>query len=174
MGAKVFRHTIFEVMVRSFTFLPLFREPFGAQAVKDLQRGLRVTPSAPVTVLAAPVRGLAFFAHSGPDAAELDTWWVREVEAGSRPVVLMLHEDGLSDWLGGTDADYWIGAPAALHSLYAGLSNVHLLDSDDPEAVVEFAMQSMLSDPSLFKADQTWKSWHLSTPPPIPARDNPD
>jgi cellulose biosynthesis protein BcsQ len=161
-------------MVRSYTFLPLFREPFGAQAAKDLKDGLRPTPSAPVVVLAAPVRGLAFFAHEGQNDAELDVWWAREVEAGSRPVVLLLHEDGLSDWLAGTDADYWLGAPAAAHSLYAGLDNVHLIATDDPQAVVEFAMQSMLSDPALFKADQPWKAWHLSTPPPIPSRDNPD
>lgn len=161
-------------MVRSFTFLPLFREPFGAQAAKDLQKGLRPTPSAPVTILVAPVRQLAFFAHSSPQAAELDIWWAREVEPGSLPVILMLHEDGLPQWLAGTDAEYWIGAPAALHPLYVGLSNVHLLASEDPEAVVEFAMQSMLADPGLFSADQTWKTWHLATPPPVPSRENPD
>jgi len=125
-----------EVADRPHVFLSLLPEPAGTQAVDALRDAL--DPAAPALnlVLAAPVRGIGFFAAHGELARALDAWWQAHVPPGARPVVLVMDEPGLEQHLSGLDAELLVAVPdEEAWQRYAAIPEVRGLITDDPLAL---------------------------------------
>lgn len=88
-------------------------------------------PDGPLAVIAVPpVRGLAFFADTERQA-KLDRWWAHAIPAGSVPIHLLLHEEGVPDWLPGLDGRFVVGISAPGDAArYAGMESVTVAGGD--------------------------------------------
>src|SRR5437764_14839322 len=125
----------------SFTFVPLFPAPHDLDAAEELREAAAPSAPEPVQVETMPEQGLRFFSCTGEAARELDRCWGERVAPDTRPVVLLLHEEGLRDYLGGLDADFVIGIEGGDgNGLYADCPHVHVVDSSDPLDVTRAAM----------------------------------
>jgi hypothetical protein len=91
-----------------------------AAALDEVRR-----PDSPLAVIAVPpVRGLAFFADADRQG-KLDRWWAHAIPEGSLPVYVLLHEEGVADWLPGLDGRFIIGvSDAEAAAGYGSLPNV--------------------------------------------------
>jgi cellulose biosynthesis protein BcsQ len=114
-----------------YVFLSLLPEPASSQTVELLDAAL--DPASGAAVVAAPVRGLAFFAARGPVARELDLWWSRYVPADTVPVLLAVDEAGLEAHLAGLDSDLVVAVADEVDlQRYAGFSHCHAVVTADP------------------------------------------
>ncbi|MFN2568001.1 MAG: hypothetical protein ABR564_00140 [Candidatus Dormibacteria bacterium] len=109
-----------------FTFLVLIADE--AEAVKLARfledSRLRAGRDASNFVI-PPVRGLAFFAGETYQA-ELDRWWAAAVPNDAHPVYVVMHEEGLRDWIAGIDGSFYIGVgEQGMASQYAGMDGAH-------------------------------------------------
>ena len=97
-----------------------------AAALDDVRR-----PAGALAVIAVPpVRGLAFFADAERQA-KLDRWWAHAIPVGSIPVHVLLHEEGVPEWLPGLDGRFIVGVPGAEEAaLYSGMANVVVAEGD--------------------------------------------
>lgn len=97
-----------------------------AGALDDVRR-----PDGALAVIAVPpVRGLAFFADAERQA-KLDRWWAHAIPEASIPVHVLLHEEGVPDWLPGLDGRFVVGVPGAEEAaLYRGMPNVVVAEGD--------------------------------------------
>ena len=121
------------------TFLILLEEPHAWSAAASLARQ---APPGSIETLIAPIPGVRFLAAKGPEAAELDAWWSRMATAPGRTVVVAAHEDDLSRWIPGLDADFVIAVPdEAAIAVYHHLSNVRATVTDDPRQLAELALR---------------------------------
>lgn len=121
------------------TFLILLEEPHAWSAAASLARQ---APPGSIETLIAPIPGVRFLAAKGPEAAELDAWWGRMATAPGRTVVVAAHEDDLSRWIPGLDADFVIAVPdEAATAVYRHLSNVRATVTDDPRQLAELALR---------------------------------
>jgi MinD-like ATPase involved in chromosome partitioning or flagellar assembly len=90
-----------------------------------------------------PITGMGFFEAAGDVARQLDRSWAQRVDQGSCAVVLLLHEEGLTDYLPVLDAEFVIGVPeAGCRPPYAGLSNVTVVPTGDPMEVTRAAIEA--------------------------------
>jgi hypothetical protein len=119
-----------------------------AAALDEVRRA-----ESPLAVIAVPpVRGLAFFADSERQA-KLDRWWAHAIPVNSVPVYLLLHEEGIAEWLPGLDGVFVVGVPASAHAeLYRGLRNVTVAPSEAPLDIALAAVALFAGSP-LFRED---------------------
>lgn len=119
-----------------------------AAALDEVRR-----PDSPLAVIAVPpVRGLAFFAD-GDRQDKLDRWWAHAIPRGSLPVYLLMHEDGVADWLPGLDGRFIIGgADAAAVTRYREADNVTVAAGDTLLAIALAAVAMFAGTPT-FRSD---------------------
>jgi cellulose biosynthesis protein BcsQ len=128
---------------RSYTFVPLYPSPLDVEAAGTLRAAGNPAARCPAYPVTMPQTGLTFFAATGSQAQELDRAWAQRVPDDSCPVVLLLHEAGLSDYLGGLEAEFVIGMLGGdVRGEYAGLPNVRVVDTADAGEVTRVAMES--------------------------------
>jgi len=98
-------------------------------------------PAAEAAIVAAPVRGLMFFAARGAVARELDGWWERHVPDDTRPVILVMDEPGLETHLVGLDSEVVVGvAGETERASYARHHHSHPVVTADPVALAGHAI----------------------------------
>jgi hypothetical protein len=97
-----------------------------AAALDDVRR-----PDGALAVIAVPpVRGLDFFADTERQD-KLDRWWAHAIPVASVPVHVLLHEEGVPEWLPGLDGRFVVGVANAQEAAqYRGLANVIVADGD--------------------------------------------
>ncbi|HXM54008.1 MAG TPA: hypothetical protein VOB72_01365 [Candidatus Dormibacteraeota bacterium] len=122
-----------------FLFISLLPEPVSSRALAVLQDAL--DPAADASVIAAPLRGLEFFAARGEVARQLDAWWERHVSADERAVILVMDEPGLDACLAGLDPEMVVGLESeADRERFAVHHQAHVVVTDDPLALAEHAI----------------------------------
>jgi MinD-like ATPase involved in chromosome partitioning or flagellar assembly len=96
-----------------YAFIVLLRDSDDAVGLARLLEDVRL-PDAAVrsTFVCPPVGGKSFFADDQRQA-ELDEWWAQAVPRNDMPVFLLMHEEGLAEWLEGIDGLLYIGVPDA-------------------------------------------------------------
>jgi hypothetical protein len=78
-----------------------------AAALDEVRRA-----DAPLAVIAVPpVRGLAFFADEDRQE-KLDRWWAHAIPRAAEPVSVLVHEEGVAEWLPGLDGRFIVGVAA--------------------------------------------------------------
>lgn len=128
------------------TFLILLEEPHAWLAAATLARQ---APPGIIETLISPVPGVSFLAATGREAAELDAWWARMSTAPGRAVVIAAHEDELSNWIPGVDADFVVAVPDDTSlAAYQHLPNVLATVSDDPRQLAELALSHVVPPPA--------------------------
>lgn len=92
-----------------FAFLILLRDLDDATGLARLLEDVRL-PSAPTKslFLVPPVSGLDFFADEDRQGA-IDGWWAENVPRDFVPVYMLMHEEGLADWIKGLDGLFYVG-----------------------------------------------------------------
>jgi cellulose biosynthesis protein BcsQ len=127
---------------RSRTFIPLFPEPWNAASLERLVPALGTSTGVPTRCLRAPLTGLPFLTATGQIEALIDEWWRANVPPNSLPVLLMLHDPELPDWISELEAAFVIGitdqADAALYQR-PDLADVTLVQGG-PQEVTERAL----------------------------------
>jgi len=124
-----------------YLFISLLPEPASTHALELLLDAIE--PRADASVVAAPVRGLDFFAARGEVARELDAWWERHVSADARAVILVMDEPGLESHLAGLDPELVVGlAREADRGRYARQRLAHAVVTEDPMAVAAYTIDT--------------------------------
>jgi MinD-like ATPase involved in chromosome partitioning or flagellar assembly len=134
--------------VSGYAFVVLLHDEDDASGLARLLEDVRMPEAKVASVFAAPpVRGLDFFSDDASQAT-LDEWWAKEIPKDATPVYLLMHEDGLAEWLKGMDGITYIGIPAGdkvddyaqggdLHTFSAGgpldFATVIMRDFSNPE-----------------------------------------
>lgn len=127
---------------RSYTFVPLFAAPHDQDAADELRDAADPDAACPVQVATMPVSGLSFFEATGDAARHLDRIWAQQVPIDSCPVVLLVHQDGLADYLAGLDAEFVIGVEDGdAEGCYGAFANVHVVMAADPLEITRTAMR---------------------------------
>jgi hypothetical protein len=119
-----------------------------AAALDEVRR-----PDSPLAVIAVPpVRGLAFFADADRQA-KLDRWWAHAIPKGSQPVYLLVHQEGVEEWLPGLDGQFIVGVPDRDVAVrYAALGNVTVADGGTLVDVAIAAVRHFAGSP-MFRDD---------------------
>jgi hypothetical protein len=119
-----------------------------AAALDEVRR-----PESSLTVIALPpVRGLAFFADAERQE-KIDRWWSHAMPAGTVPVYLLIHEDGVPAWLPGLDGHFIVGVPSGdVAGVYGDLRHVTLA-SGTRILDVALAAVTHFSDRPMFRDD---------------------
>ena len=124
-----------------YLFISLLPEPASTHAMELLLDA--IDPAADASVVAAPVRGLDFFAARGDVARQLDAWWERHVAADARAVILVMDEPGLESHLAGLDPELVVGlAREADRGRYARQRLAHAVVTEDPLEVAAYAIDT--------------------------------
>lgn len=134
--------------MNGYAFVVLLHDEDDASGLARLLEDVRMPEAKVASVFAAPpVRGLDFFSDDASQAT-LDEWWAKEIPKDATPVYLLMHEDGLAEWLKGLDGITYIGIPAGdkvddyvqggdLHTFSAGgpldFATVIMRDFSNPE-----------------------------------------
>lgn len=99
-------------------------------------------------ILLPPVRGMRFLAD-GASQEELDRWWAASVPPGAHPVYLMLHEEGLPEWLRGIDGTVYVGVPdEEVAARYGACGTVRATVAPDSVALAATVMRETELDPA--------------------------
>src|SRR5262252_2138801 len=118
-------------------------EPDASQSLELLASRLLTTTGPPASCVKPPLGGLAFITTEGEVSDMLDSWWSYAVPADRMPVLIMLHEPGLEQWLGGMDAEIVVGVQRQDElALYAGLANVQAVVGRDVRMLTELTMRT--------------------------------
>jgi hypothetical protein len=123
-----------------------------AAALDEVRR-----PESPLAVIAVPpVRGLAFFAD-GDRQAKLDRWWAHAMPHGSLPVYLLMHEDGVAEWLPGLDGRFIVGvSDGEVASRYRDMRNVTVARGDGLLDIALGAVEHFEGSP-VFREDAAFR-----------------
>ncbi|MGH7881731.1 MAG: hypothetical protein ACREN8_02330 [Candidatus Dormibacteraceae bacterium] len=112
----------------------------GAETARERLR--QCLPGEATVLEFPPVLGLEFFTCQGAVASQLDSWWAAEV-GNHRPVMLLMAEPGLAEWLGAPiDADFLVGVSAEEEAAYADLDQVTAVVTDDPKLLADAALRA--------------------------------
>ena len=124
-------------------FIPLLDEPEASQSLELLTSRLSASAANPACCVKPPLGGLAFVSHTGEVSDMLDSWWSYAVPADRMPVLIMLHEPGLEQWVGGMDAEVVVGVQRQDElALYAGQANVQAVVGRDVRMLTELVMRT--------------------------------
>jgi MinD-like ATPase involved in chromosome partitioning or flagellar assembly len=131
-----------------YAFVVLLHDEDDASGLARLLEDVRMPEATVASVFAAPpMRGLDFFSDDTSQAT-LDEWWAAEIPKDATPVYLLMHEDGLAEWLKGMDGLVYIGIPpgdkvdeyaqgGSLHTFSAGgpldFATIIMRDFSNPE-----------------------------------------
>jgi len=116
-----------------YAFVVLLHDEDDASGLARLLEDVRMPEAKVASVFAAPpVRGLDFFADDASQST-LDEWWAKEIPKDATPVYLLMHEDGLAEWLKGVDGITYIGIPPGEKvDDYDGDANLHTFAAGGP------------------------------------------
>jgi MinD-like ATPase involved in chromosome partitioning or flagellar assembly len=118
-------------------------EPEASQSLELLTSRLSASSGTPASCVKPPLGGLAFLTTEGEVSDMLDSWWSYSVPADRLPVLILLHEPGLEQWVGGMDAEAVVGVTRQEElGLYAGLANVQVVVGRDVRALTELVMRT--------------------------------
>ena len=96
-----------------YAFIVLLRDSDDATGLARLLEDVRLpSPPKPSVFAAPPVRGVDFFADESRQG-EIDSWWGETIPGDHYPVYLLMHEEGLGEWITGIDGTFYVGLPNA-------------------------------------------------------------
>ncbi|MHB8510458.1 MAG: hypothetical protein ACYDGR_17755, partial [Candidatus Dormibacteria bacterium] len=159
--------------VRTATFVVLIPGEDGERIARTLHEHTNDLWIFEPQIYLPEVRGKAYFEAEGELAANLDEKW-REVDPDTTlAIFIMVHEEGLQEFMAGLQGEVMVGVPnARVRSLYQGQRTeslpIRVVMDTDPTVVMEAAMQAYLGSTEELSAfvGYEFNEWWLESPKP--------